>query len=266
MYIVVCCSKVSAKCELHHVSRRTNNYTTHLILCFSGIPVSQGGLGRRTSASAPKPPPPVRRSSSISTAPLAVQKHRSSPPKQLNTQHMPPLGPPVVAQKNHRRSRSESLPAEPAYAELQTIQQSIQVRHQQEKHYQHQHEHMASPYASSSMPLYASTSQQAPQYSVPVTNNPNLVANQANLIQSLNSKFASLDSKPSKKHTAQKSHQAHCGTKEDDFPLPPTEEELLEMERIYSTPTKSKDTVQASLISELKQGPMLRRVNNDSEC
>ncbi|KAL5021786.1 hypothetical protein ScPMuIL_000941 [Solemya velum] len=235
----------------------------------AGIPISQGGLGRRSSTNAPKPPPPVRRSSSISTAPPAnLQKHRSSPSKQLNTQHMPPPGPPVVAPKHHRRSRSESHPAEPAYAELQTIQQSIQVRHEQERHYQHQH--MASPYASSSMPLYASTSlQQAPQYSVAVvpTSNPNLIANQANLIQSLNSKFASLDSKPNKDNTTQKLHQGHCSTKpEEDFPLPPTEEELLEMERIYSTPTHTKDAVKASLISELKQGPMLRRVNNDSEC
>lgn len=232
-----------------------------------GIPVSaqnQGALMRRSSMNAPKPPPPVRRSSSITSAPNSsiLQKFRSSPPRQLNTQPPPSSQQQQYNQQqlqysqqqlqanntqpfqsNHRRSLSASgSPAgsEPAYAELSEIQQSIHARHQQ------------AGYGGQSAPV-------TPQYSQPVTT-PGKVMPQSNVINSLNAKFASTNiqssggsgvgggvSGPGTHGMPATGHQSNCVTggnqgPSDDFmdlPPPPTADELMEIEQIYSVPKQN---------------------------
>ncbi|XP_060566052.1 protein MTSS 2-like isoform X2 [Ruditapes philippinarum] len=288
----------------------------------AGIPVSaQGGqLTRRSSLNAPKPPPPVRRSSSITSAPnsTVLQKFRNSPPRQLNTQtgtnaqHPPQVSAkPVNPQNsaNHRRSRSASGSSNPehAYAELSEIQQSIQARHQQELNRQNQGGQYSYGPGAVSAPV-------TPQYAQPVTT-PNYPIGNSNVVNSLNAKFVSMNSQQSSHSqpvtqystksqsncmnvTQQGAGQNSAGAGDfPDLPPPPSEAELMEMEKVYSVPNQNIQQTQAynvqtshnvqmrnqtqnvnpmagidmrqSLISEMKSGNKFRKMSSsesDSQC
>ncbi|XP_045194003.2 protein MTSS 2-like isoform X2 [Mercenaria mercenaria] len=284
----------------------------------AGIPVSaQGGqLSRRSSLNTPKPPPPVRRSSSITSAPNSsvLQKYRNSPPRQLNTQsganaqHPPQVSAKPVYQQNqsnHRRSRSASGSSNPehAYAELTEIQQSIQARQQQEMNRQSQGGQFGYGPGALSAPV-------TPQYAQPVTT-PNYPVGNSNVINSLNAKFVTMNSQPpqnsqsltqhstsSQSNCANITQQASAGAGDfPDLPPPPSEAELMEMEKVYSVPNQNIQQTQAynvqtsqnvqmrtqtqavnpvagidmrqSLISEMKAGNKFRKMSasdSDSQC
>lgn len=247
----------------------------------------------------PKPPPPVRRSSSITSAPNSsvLQKFRNSPPRQLNT-HSGAHHPPQVSakpinpqnQSNHRRSRSASGSSNPehAYAELTEIQQSIQARQQQEMLRQSQ----GGQFGAMSAPV-------TPQYAQPVTT-PNYPIGNSNVINSLNAKFASVNSQQSQYSQSVTLHsggQMTCANVTPsavgdfpDLPPPPSEAELKEMEQVYSVPNQNIQQTQAnnvqtshsvqmrnqtqgvnpvvgmdmrqSLISEMKSGNKFRKMSS----
>ena len=276
---------------------------------------AQGGgvLARRSSMNQPKPPPPVRRSSSITSAanPALLQKYRTSPPKQLpppQTQSQTNAQPP-----SHRRSSSSSgtpAGAEPAYAELQEIQQSIQARQQQQRQQQQQ---QVQGYNSEGYTWgqagQGAVPSQSPQYAEPVT-----IVN-ANTVNSLDAKFSSMNMTQTQQVTNTSVSHTHpvsstgfmpqtagAGSGDDfpDLPPPPTDEELREIEKIYSVPknvnqtpfhnVQTRNNVQIrpqqqqqnpvggvgmdfrqSLISEMKAGNKFRKLSQsdqgaESEC
>ena len=237
----------------------------------------------------PKPPPPVRRSSSItSTNPATLQKLRKTPPRQLQANQGQPYSQ-NAPQGKHRRS-SSSGGSEPAYAELQTIQQSIQARQQQQMHQE------PSPYASTAtqnipysapptpsqyadaklMPppgavYHAPSSGHFSQHHEPTS------AGQAELMQKLNAKFQALNAAYSEKSSDSDAlpppPPQHLV--DPDLPPPPSQAELEEIEKIYSRPppvnpkptqqqrASNPENLRASLVSELKMG--LRRMSNNEE-
>ncbi|KAK3086144.1 hypothetical protein FSP39_014225 [Pinctada imbricata] len=261
----------------------------------AGIPVSHTGgapITRRSSMNTPKPPPPVRRSSSITTAnPATIQKLRKTPPRQLQGNQSQPYAQPAP-QNKHRRS-SSSGGSEPAYAELQTIQQSIQARHQQQLNQQYQTE--ASPYATTATqnipysapvtPQYAETNMMPPPSGghVPPSSGhytqqhqqQQQPAGQAELMQKLNAKFQALNAAYSDKNDhGLPPPPPNAGEIDHDLPPPPSQAELEEIEKIYSRPppvnpkptvnrTSNPENLRASLVSELKMG--LRRVSSQDE-
>ena len=210
------------------------------VVCVAGMPASaQQQLGRRSSMNVPKPPPPVRRSSSITSAqnPTVLQKFRNSPPRQMGP-------PPAVSSKplnpnqqgNHRRSLSASGGSEPehAYAELAEIQASIQARQQQ---------------GNVGLPGVMSAPV-TPQYAQPVTAPPGaagLVNN--NVLTSLNTRFAAMNSVNSGQQgqngtvgVGSHGNQSNCVPAPGDLPdlpPPPSEDELRQMEQIYSVPKQN---------------------------
>ncbi|KAJ8303508.1 hypothetical protein KUTeg_019904 [Tegillarca granosa] len=237
----------------------------------AGLPVSQTGvhITRRSSMNTPKPPPPVRRSSSISTAaPAVVQKLRRTPPRQIpegSVQHSSHRN-----SGNHRRSSSSGGIPEPAYAELQTIQQSIYARREQ----------AGGNYVSSAPPTPS-------QYAVPgMTIHTQQQINSQPVSQAMSHVGGTQDSNSRFTVSASLQSSGHPppppAAVDPDLPPPPTDEELQEIEKVYSRPppvnpkpsstsggsNTSGDKLRVSLISELKQGPKLRRVssNDDSEC
>lgn len=257
----------------------------------------------------PKPPPPVRRSSSISSHqnPVAAQKYRTSPPRQLNTQNQPP---PVSAkptnaqnnQSNHRRSLSASggTNTEHAYAELTEIQQSIQLRHQQQQQQQGLYA-TAQGYPGGYGPG-AMSAPATPQYAQPVTTQNPIV--HSNVVNSLNTRFAAMNTQ-----MVNSNQQSQCnsstnsqtapsggGVAMPELPPPPSEDELREMEQIYNVPKQIQPTqaynaqtsvssnvqmrqsqaqpgkpvdMRQSLISEMIAGNKFRQKSNNeggSEC
>ena len=228
-------------------------------VCFSllvAIPASAQGLGRRSSMNAPKPPPPVRRSSSISAqSPAVIQKYRSSPPRQLNTQNAPP---PVSAkptnaqnnQSNHRRSLSASgSNSEHTYAELSEIQASIQARQQQQQGHYATGQGYTGVYGPGAMSAPAT-----PQYAQPVTT-PNPIVN-SNVVNSLNTRFTAMNtqivnnnqSQQQSQYSSSKNTQSvstASGGGMPDLPPPPSEDELQEMEQIYNVPKTNIQQTQA---------------------
>ncbi|XP_069113554.1 protein MTSS 2-like isoform X2 [Argopecten irradians] len=248
----------------------------------AGIPVSQ--VARRASMNTPKPPPPVRRSSSISTAaaPPVVQRLRKTPPRDMADKS----GQPVSA--GHRRSSSSGGLAEPAYAELQTIQQSIQLRHQQEQ----QHHLQANPYATPGNQHITMSAPPTPSQHMPQPLPPGSVNNQrghhppptgAPHSKKVGGTEAPTNPPPGIPGAGRRRQEStppqYAPPDTDlDLPPPPTEWELEEIEKVYSAPPpvrpkpppqgSNPENVRASLLSELKLGPKLRRVTSEdgSEC
>ncbi|XP_033754842.1 protein MTSS 1-like isoform X3 [Pecten maximus] len=253
----------------------------------AGIPVSSSQVARRASMNTSKPPPPVRRSSSISTAaaPPVVQRMRKTPPRDMTNK----VAQPVAA--GHRRSSSSGGLSEPAYAELQTIQQSIQLRHQQQE--QQGHLLQANPYATTGTQHIIMSAPPTPSQHMPQPLPPGSINNQRGhnplprqSATPHNKKVSGTEAPtipppgipgPGRK----KPESAPLLEPPDmdiDLPPPPTDWELEEIEKVYSCPPPVKpkpppqgsnpENVRASLLSELKLGPKLRRVTSEdgSEC
>lgn len=228
----------------------------------------------------PKPPPPVRRSSSISTgaAPSVVQRLRKTPPR--DTGHKAPVPIPT----GHRRSSSSGGLSEPAYAELQTIQQSIQAR-QQEQYLQ------ANPYATTATQQITLSAPPTPSQHPLQPLPPGGINNQgarAHNPPAPHNKMTGGTAAPTGPPPGipGKAHRQEIALPpppdmDMDLPPPPTDWELEEIEKVYSRPPPihpmpvptvpgaSAENVRASLLSELKSGPKLRRVtstDNGSEC
>lgn len=224
----------------------------------------------------PKPPPPVRRSSSITTAnPQTLQRLRNTPPRQLQSS-TPGQDSDPSRVSMHRRSNSSG--GEPAYAELQTIQQSIHARHQ----YQAE----ASPYASVDTQQIAYSAPPTPsQYgerSMPPSGHyhpPNV--NQAELMQKLNAQFSALNAPYHQEDDSLPPPPPELVQSEPDLPPPPTAAELEAIEKVYSTPVVQRpppvnpkpvhpggnpSSLRASLVSELKGLRKVSSSENDSEC
>ncbi|XP_021359521.1 metastasis suppressor protein 1-like isoform X4 [Mizuhopecten yessoensis] len=250
-----------------------------------GIPVSGSQVARRPSMNPPKPPPPVRRSSSISTAaaPPIVQRLRKTPPRDMAHKVHPP------ASSGHRRSSSSGGLSEPAYADLQTIQQSIQSRHQQQNQLL-----QANPYATTGTQHITLSAPPTPSQHMPQPLPHGGINNQRGQhplsrqivnphCKRVGGTDAPTDPPPGipgiglkKQGNAPSSPPPNMDV---DLPPPPTEWELEEIEKVYSCPPPIKpkphsqgenpENVRASLLSELKLGPKLRRVtstDDGSEC
>ncbi|XP_078337592.1 uncharacterized protein LOC111134024 isoform X6 [Crassostrea virginica] len=244
----------------------------------SCIPVSRqtgAPITRRSSMNTPKPPPPVRRSSSITTAnPQTLQRLRNTPPRQLQSS-TPGQDSDPSRVSMHRRSNSSG--GEPAYAELQTIQQSIHARHQFQAE--------ASPYASVDTQQIAYSAPPTPsQYgerSMPPSGHyhpPNV--NQAELMQKLNAQFSALNAPYHQEDDSLPPPPPELVQSEPDLPPPPTAAELEAIEKVYSTPVVQRPppvnpkpvhpggnpSLRASLVSELKGLRKVSSSENDSEC
>ncbi|XP_078337589.1 protein MTSS 2-like isoform X3 [Crassostrea virginica] len=244
----------------------------------AGIPVSRqtgAPITRRSSMNTPKPPPPVRRSSSITTAnPQTLQRLRNTPPRQLQSS-TPGQDSDPSRVSMHRRSNSSG--GEPAYAELQTIQQSIHARHQFQAE--------ASPYASVDTQQIAYSAPPTPsQYgerSMPPSGHyhpPNV--NQAELMQKLNAQFSALNAPYHQEDDSLPPPPPELVQSEPDLPPPPTAAELEAIEKVYSTPVVQRPppvnpkpvhpggnpSLRASLVSELKGLRKVSSSENDSEC
>lgn len=222
-----------------------------------------------------KPPPPVRRSSSITTAnPQTLQRLRNTPPRQLQSS-TPGQDSDPSRVSMHRRSNSSG--GEPAYAELQTIQQSIHARHQFQAE--------ASPYASVDTQQIAYSAPPTPsQYgerSMPPSGHyhpPNV--NQAELMQKLNAQFSALNAPYHQEDDSLPPPPPELVQSEPDLPPPPTAAELEAIEKVYSTPVVQRPppvnpkpvhpggnpSLRASLVSELKGLRKVSSSENDSEC
>ncbi|XP_052062926.1 protein MTSS 1-like isoform X2 [Mytilus californianus] len=259
----------------------------------AGIPVSGVGLGRRSSMNQQqsKPPPPVRRSSSITTAnPAVLQKLRKTPPRE-----QPPIPQSSSRPGSHRRSGSSGSQSEPAYAELQEIQQSIQARQSRHEHQETiyasttaaqnpYNQHNSSQYVPNSQPIYGHAvppdarammpPPSGPQYSqtgVPHYHQ-NLPAGQVDMVKKLNARFAAMNASLQEEELPPPPPDI---MHDPDLPPPPSAEELQEIgctfsqapPPVYSKPqtNNSSDSIRASLVSELKSGPRLKRVNSKDE-
>lgn len=249
----------------------------------AGIPVSGGALGRRSSMNQhqSKPPPPVRRSSSITTAnPAVLQKLRNTPPRE-----QPPIIQSTGRPGSHRRSSSSGSQPEPAYAELQEIQQSIQARYHQSETPENAYASAAagnvylynqqtvSQHVPNSQPPYGNTlptgsqtaGQNLPHY---VQHQP---AGQVDMVRKLNERFAAMNASLQEEDLPPPPPDI---LSDSDLPPPPSFEELKEIESVYSHPpppvyskpqSNSSEQLRASLVSELKSGPRLRRFNSKEE-
>ncbi|XP_060071624.1 protein MTSS 2-like isoform X2 [Ylistrum balloti] len=245
-----------------------------------GIPVSSSQIARRASMNTPKPPPPVRRSSSISTAaaPAVVQRMRKTPPRDKVVQ-------PVST--GHRRSSSSGGLSEPAYAELQTIQQSIQQRHQQQE--QQNKLLQANPYATTGTQHITLSAPPTPSQHMPLPpgsiNNqrghhpppPRQTSSQHN--KKVGGTEAPTNPPPDIPGAGWKKQESSPPVSQPDMdfdlPPPPTDWELEEIEKVYSCPPpiiqkppppgSNPENVRASLLSELKLGPKLKRVTSTDE-
>lgn len=115
-----------------------------------------------------------------------------------------------------------------------------------------------------------------PQYAVPTIGLPGNQQSGVNVIQSLNEKFAAI--KHQQQQDANQSGGANSGGPDPDFPLPPTDDEIREMEVIYSKPVAVAQGTSPSkpvnnpllnpLLNEIREkGATLRKVsvNNDTE-
>ncbi|CAC5400921.1 MTSS1 [Mytilus coruscus] len=259
----------------------------------AGIPVSGAGLGRRSSMNQQqsKPPPPVRRSSSITTAnPAVLQKLRKTPPRE-----QPPIPQSSSRPGSHRRSGSSGSQSEPAYAELQEIQQSIQARQSRQEHQgtiyasttttqNPYNQHNSSQYVPNSQPIYGHAvppdarammpPPSGPQYSqtgVPHYGQ-NLPAGQVDMVKKLNARFAAMNASLQEEELPPPPPDI---MPDPDLPPPPSAEELQEIgctfsqapPPVYSKPqtNNSSDSIRASLVSELKSGPRLKRVSSKDE-
>ena len=258
----------------------------------AGIPVSGVALGRRCSMNQhqSKPPPPVRRSSSITTAnPAVLQKLRKTPPREH-----PPLPNQQASSRpgSHRRSSSSGSQPEPTYAELQEIQQNIHTRQMrqamQENVYAsttadpYTQQQMVSQHVPQSQPLYAhalphggqpSFPPSGGQYSLPSVSHygQQQSAGQVDMVKKLNERFAAMNASLQEEELPPPPADilSDC-----DLPPPPSVEELQEIESVFSHPpppvyakpqTNNSEDIRASLVSELKSGPRLRRVSSKDE-
>ncbi|XP_050397331.1 protein MTSS 2 isoform X2 [Patella vulgata] len=181
----------------------------------AGIPVTNSrtnSLKRANGANAAKPPPPVRRNSSISGS----TKSRSSPPKQM--------GPPITAPKPPKGGKVNNGQTEGPYAELQLIQQSIKHSKQQNR------QQGAPPSSVVSTPSpdrlsSGSSSTSSSHYAISNIGPANASNRSTNQVQNMNIQFAAMNM------------QRNVPRGEEmDFPLPPTDDELKEIEKIYSKP------------------------------
>ncbi|XP_071172980.1 protein MTSS 1-like isoform X8 [Mytilus edulis] len=263
----------------------------------AGIPVSGVGLGRRSSMNQQqsKPPPPVRRSSSITTAnPAVLQKLRKTPPRE-----QPPITQSTSRPGSHRRSGSSGSQSEPAYAELQEIQQSIQARQSRQEHQeiiyasttaaQNPYNQHNSQYVPNSQPIYGHAVPPDARAMMPPPSGPppsgppysqtgmphygqNLPAGQADMVKKLNARFAAMNASLQEEELPPPPADI---MPDPDLPPPPSAEELQEIgctfsqapPPVYSKPqtNNSSDSIRASLVSELKSGPRLKRVNSKDE-
>ncbi|XP_076112602.1 uncharacterized protein LOC143080582 isoform X2 [Mytilus galloprovincialis] len=258
----------------------------------AGIPVSGVGLGRRSSMNQQqsKPPPPVRRSSSITTAnPAILQKLRKTPPRE-----QPPITQSMSRPGSHRRSGSSGSQSEPAYAELQEIQQSIQARQSRQEHQeiiyasttaaQNPYNQHNSQYVPNSQPIYGHAVPPDARSMMPPPSGPpysqtgmphygqNLPAGQADMVKKLNARFAAMNASLQEEELPPPPADI---MPDPDLPPPPSAEELQEIgctfsqapPPVYSKPqtNNSSDSIRASLVSELKSGPRLKRVNSKDE-
>ncbi|KAK6185084.1 hypothetical protein SNE40_007400 [Patella caerulea] len=178
----------------------------------AGIPVTNSrtnSLKRANGANAAKPPPPIRRNSSIT----ASTKSRSSPPKQM--------GPPITAPKPPKGGKVNNGQTEGPYAELQLIQQSI-------KHSKQQHRQQGAPPSSvlsTPSPDRLSSGSSSTSSSHYAISNIGPANRSTHQVQNMNIQFAAMNMQ----------HNVPRGD-EMDFPLPPTDDELKEIEKIYSKP------------------------------
>ncbi|ESO90871.1 hypothetical protein LOTGIDRAFT_163756 [Lottia gigantea] len=201
----------------------------------SGLPITNlrtNSLKRNGNSSASKPPPPVRRSSSVSSGSGAIAKVRASPPHQRGPPVTAPKPPSKVFSGNQNNGR---LSHDGPYAELQLIQNSIKHQQQQKHNYQqqqlYQQQHSGpvslkaipiSPDRSSTGSISSSISSSS-HYAISVVQGQNVSDTQH--MQGMSNQFATMNMQ----HNVQ-------GSDEIDFPLPPTDDELKEIEKIYSRP------------------------------
>ncbi|XP_052062928.1 protein MTSS 1-like isoform X4 [Mytilus californianus] len=286
-------SQHSLQCSSGYGTMNSTPSSSEDTIATGGIPVSGVGLGRRSSMNQQqsKPPPPVRRSSSITTAnPAVLQKLRKTPPRE-----QPPIPQSSSRPGSHRRSGSSGSQSEPAYAELQEIQQSIQARQSRHEHQETiyasttaaqnpYNQHNSSQYVPNSQPIYGHAvppdarammpPPSGPQYSqtgVPHYHQ-NLPAGQVDMVKKLNARFAAMNASLQEEELPPPPPDI---MHDPDLPPPPSAEELQEIgctfsqapPPVYSKPqtNNSSDSIRASLVSELKSGPRLKRVNSKDE-
>ncbi|CAC5400922.1 MTSS1 [Mytilus coruscus] len=286
-------SQHSLQCSSGYGTMNSTPSSSEDTIATGGIPVSGAGLGRRSSMNQQqsKPPPPVRRSSSITTAnPAVLQKLRKTPPRE-----QPPIPQSSSRPGSHRRSGSSGSQSEPAYAELQEIQQSIQARQSRQEHQgtiyasttttqNPYNQHNSSQYVPNSQPIYGHAvppdarammpPPSGPQYSqtgVPHYGQ-NLPAGQVDMVKKLNARFAAMNASLQEEELPPPPPDI---MPDPDLPPPPSAEELQEIgctfsqapPPVYSKPqtNNSSDSIRASLVSELKSGPRLKRVSSKDE-
>ncbi|VDI65925.1 metastasis suppressor protein 1 [Mytilus galloprovincialis] len=290
-------SQHSLQCSSGYGTMNSTPSSSEDTIATGGIPVSGVGLGRRSSMNQQqsKPPPPVRRSSSITTAnPAVLQKLRKTPPRE-----QPPITQSMSRPGSHRRSGSSGSQSEPAYAELQEIQQSIQARQSRQEHQeiiyasttaaQNAYNQHNSQYVPNSQPIYGhavppdARSMMPPPSGPPPSGPPysqtgmphygqNLPAGQADMVKKLNARFAAMNASLQEEELPPPPADI---MPDPDLPPPPSAEELQEIgctfsqapPPVYSKPqtNNSSDSIRASLVSELKSGPRLKRVNSKDE-
>ncbi|CAG2191444.1 MTSS1 [Mytilus edulis] len=290
-------SQHSLQCSSGYGTMNSTPSSSEDTIATGGIPVSGVGLGRRSSMNQQqsKPPPPVRRSSSITTAnPAVLQKLRKTPPRE-----QPPITQSTSRTGSHRRSGSSGSQSEPAYAELQEIQQSIQARQSRQEHQeiiyasttaaQNPYNQHNSQYVPNSQPIYGHAVPPDARAMMPPPSGPppsgppysqtgmphygqNLPAGQADMVKKLNARFAAMNASLQEEELPPSPADI---MPDPDLPPPPSAEELQEIgctfsqapPPVYSKPqtNNSSDSIRASLVSELKSGPRLKRVNSKDE-
>ncbi|XP_063441011.1 protein MTSS 1-like isoform X6 [Mytilus trossulus] len=290
-------SQHSLQCSSGYGTMNSTPSSSEDAIATGGIPVSGVGLGRRSSMNQQqsKPPPPVRRSSSITTAnPAVLQKLRKTPPRE-----QPPITQSMSRPGSHRRSGSSGSQSEPAYAELQEIQQSIQARQSRQEHQeiiyasttaaQNPYNQHNSQYVPNSQPIYGHAVPPDARAMMPPPSGPppsgppysqtgmphysqNLPAGQADMVKKLNARFAAMNASLQEEELPPPPADI---MPDPDLPPPPSAEELQEIgctfsqapPPVYSKPqtNNSSDSIRASLVSELKSGPRLKRVNSKDE-
>ncbi|XP_071172984.1 protein MTSS 1-like isoform X11 [Mytilus edulis] len=290
-------SQHSLQCSSGYGTMNSTPSSSEDTIATGGIPVSGVGLGRRSSMNQQqsKPPPPVRRSSSITTAnPAVLQKLRKTPPRE-----QPPITQSTSRPGSHRRSGSSGSQSEPAYAELQEIQQSIQARQSRQEHQeiiyasttaaQNPYNQHNSQYVPNSQPIYGHAVPPDARAMMPPPSGPppsgppysqtgmphygqNLPAGQADMVKKLNARFAAMNASLQEEELPPPPADI---MPDPDLPPPPSAEELQEIgctfsqapPPVYSKPqtNNSSDSIRASLVSELKSGPRLKRVNSKDE-
>ncbi|KAK6185083.1 hypothetical protein SNE40_007400 [Patella caerulea] len=205
-------SHASLQCSSGYATMNSTPSGSEDTIPSGGIPVTNSrtnSLKRANGANAAKPPPPIRRNSSIT----ASTKSRSSPPKQM--------GPPITAPKPPKGGKVNNGQTEGPYAELQLIQQSI-------KHSKQQHRQQGAPPSSvlsTPSPDRLSSGSSSTSSSHYAISNIGPANRSTHQVQNMNIQFAAMNMQ----------HNVPRGD-EMDFPLPPTDDELKEIEKIYSKP------------------------------